>query len=168
MHYVLAKNILSSKNGMNLYRGCLHGCIYCDSRSKCYQMHHDFTDIEVKKNAIQLLEYELKKKIPCMIGTGSMSDPYMNIEKDLQYTKKMLELVYKYGFGVTIITKSDLILRDIDLIEQIHKKTKAVVQITLTTYDEDLCKIIEPNVATTKRRFEVLMDCKKRGIPTVV
>ena len=95
MHFVEAKNIISSKNGVNLYRGCTHGCIYCDSRSACYQMKHQFEDIEVKSNAIELFELELKKKKPCMIGTGSMSDPYIPIEKELLYTRKMLELIEK-------------------------------------------------------------------------
>ena len=168
MHFVEAKTILSKDNGINLYRGCTHGCIYCDSRSNCYQMKHDFEDIEVKSNALALLENELIRKRPCMIGTGSMSDPYMHIEKNLLYTRQMLELIDKYGFGVAIQTKSNLILRDIDLIEKINKKTKAVVQVTLTTYDEDLCKKIEPNVSTTLERVEILKECKKRGIPTIV
>lgn len=168
MHFVEAKTILSKDNGINLYRGCSHGCIYCDSRSNCYQMKHDFEDIEVKSNALTLLENELIRKRPCMIGTGSMSDPYMHIEKNLLYTRQMLELIDKYGFGVAIQTKSNLILRDIDLIEKINKKTKAVVQVTLTTYDEDLCKKIEPNVSTTLERVEILKECKKRGIPTIV
>lgn len=169
MHFVQAKGILSNTNGMNLYRGCLHGCIYCDSRSKCYQINHDFEDIEVKQNAIELLEAKLKsKRLPCMIGTGSMTDPYLPLEASLQYTRKCLELIYEYGFGISVLTKSDLILRDLDLLEKINQKTKAVVNITLTTYDEDLCRIIEPHVCTTKKRVEVLMQCKERGIPTIV
>lgn len=168
MHLVKAKTILSKTNGINIYRGCLHGCIYCDARSKCYQMKHDFEDIEVKENALFLLEEALKKKAPCMIGTGSMSDPYIPLEKKLLYTKRMLELIEKYEFGVAIQTKSDLILRDIDIIDRINQKSKAVVQVTLTTYDEALCKKLEPYVASTNRRVEVLKECKKRGIPTVV
>ena len=115
MHFVDAKGILSAQNGMNLYRGCTHGCIYCDSRSDCYQMNHDFEDIEIKENALELLQEKLDKKAPCMIGTGSMSDPYIPIEKDLKMTRGMLELIDKYGFGVAIQTKSNLIMRDIDL-----------------------------------------------------
>lgn len=103
-----------------------------------------------------------------MVGTGSMCDPYMPLEKSLCYMQKSLELIEKYGFGVTVITKSDLILRDLDTIERINKKTKAVVQITLTTYDDELCKIIEPNVCVTSKRVEVLKECYKRNIPTVV
>lgn len=169
MHYVQAKGILSPRNGMNLYRGCTHGCIYCDSRSLCYQMKHTFEDIEVKENAIALLSHKLqKKRSKCMIGTGAMSDPYMPIEKELQYVRKSLELANKYGFGFTVITKSNLILRDLDLLKKINEKTKCVVQITLTTFDEELCKKIEPNVSTTKERFEVLKILQEAGIPTVV
>jgi DNA repair photolyase len=169
MNFVKAKSILSSSNGMNIYRGCTHGCIYCDSRSSCYHTPVPFENIEVKENALELLEIALKsKRNKCMIGTGSMCDPYMPLEKSLCYMQKSLELIEKYGFGVTLITKSDLILRDLDTIERINKKTKAVVQITLTTYDDELCKIIEPNVCVTSKRVEVLKECYKRNIPTVV
>ena len=169
MHFVDVKGILSAKNGMNLYRGCSHGCIYCDSRSKCYHMEHAFEDIEVKANAIELLEQELKRKRKkCMIGTGSMTDPYIPIEEELGHVRKAMELVEQYGFGFSVITKSNRILRDIDLLKRINDKTKCVVQMTLTTFDEELCKKIEPNVCTTKERFEVLMKLKEAGIPTVV
>ncbi len=169
MHFVKAKGILSSKNGMNLYRGCSHGCIYCDSRSRCYHMEHAFEDIEVKENAINLLEYALKhKRKKCMIGTGSMADPYIPLELEIGNVRKALHLIYKYGFGFTVITKSDRILRDLDLLQKINKKTKCVVQMTLTTLDEDLCKKIEPNVSTTKERFEVLKQLRDAGIPTIV
>lgn len=172
MHFVDAKGILTGKNGlqgMNIYRGCTHGCIYCDSRSKCYQFTHPFEDIEVKQNAPELLEKALKsKRKKCMIGTGAMSDPYMYYEKDLQLTRKCLEIILQYGFGAAIQTKSDLILRDIDLLSEINKSAKCVVQITLTTYDDELCSILEPNVCNTKRRIEVLEMMQERGIPTVV
>ena len=172
MHFVEAKGILHNKggyHGMNIYRGCTHGCIYCDSRSLCYQFTHAFEDIEVKKNAPELLEKALRsKREKCMIGTGSMSDPYMHCEKELRLTRKCLEIIERYGFGVAVQTKSDMILDDIDLLDSINKKAKCVVQITLTTYDDDLCSIIEPNVCNTKRRIEVLEQMQKRGIPTVV
>lgn len=169
MHYVKAKTILSAKNGMNLYRGCLHGCIYCDSRSKCYQMNHDFEDIEVKENCLELLENALKRKRKkCMLGMGSMTDPYIPLEKELLYTRGALSLALKYGFGMTLITKSSLVLRDIDLLKQINEKSKCVVQMTLTTYSDELCKKLEPNVSITKERFDVLMKLKEEGIPTVV
>ena len=151
MHFVKAKGILSAKNGMNLYRGCSHGCIYCDSRSNCYHMEHAFEDIEVKENAIELLKDALtRKRKKCMIGTGSMTDPYIPPEMKLGNVRKALELVYEYGFGFTVITTSNRILRDLDLLQKINEKTKCVVQMTLTTCDEDLCRKIEPNVSTTK------------------
>ena len=172
MHFVEAKGILHNKggyHGMNIYRGCTHGCIYCDSRSTCYQFTHAFEDIEVKKNAPELLERELKsKRSKCMIGTGSMSDPYMHCETELRMTRKCLEIINKYGFGLAIQTKSDRILEDIDLLDEINKKAKCVVEITLTTYDDELCSILEPNVCSTKRRIEVLEEMQKRGIPTIV
>lgn len=169
MHVVEAKGILSAGNGMNTYRGCSHGCIYCDSRSKCYQMNHDFENVEVKGNAKELLEGRLKsKRNKCMIGTGSMSDPYNHYEEKFRITRGCLEVINKYGFGVTLITKSNRILEDIDLLKEINDKTKAVVQITLTTIDDELCKKIEPNVCPTSDRFKVLMKCKELGIPTVV
>ena len=111
MHYVMAKEILSASNGMNLYRGCTHGCIYCDSRSQYYHMDHVFEDIEVKQNALELLENSLKRKRKkCMIGTGAMTNPYIPLEKELQYVRKSLMLVETYGFGFTLITKSDQVL----------------------------------------------------------
>ena len=169
MHFVKAKGILSPKNGMNLYRGCSHGCIYCDSRSKCYNMRHDFEDIEIKENAIELLENALKhKRKKCMIGTGSMTDPYIPLEMELQNVRKALSLIYENGFGFTVITKSNRILRDIDLLQKINEKTKCVVQMTLTTADEALCRKIEPGVSATKERFEVLKKMRDVGIPAVV
>ena len=169
MHYVKAKGILSPNNGMNLYRGCQHGCIYCDSRSRCYRMEHDFEDIEVKENALELLEYALRhKRKRCVIGTGAMTDPYIPLEASLQYTRRALMLIEKYGFGVTLQTKSDRVLRDTDILKRINEKTKAVVQMTLTTADDDLCRLIEPNVSTTSERFEALKTLRDEGIPTVV
>lgn len=168
MHEIQAKSILSAKNGMNLYRGCTHGCIYCDARSTCYQMDHAFEDIAVKANAPKLLEQALRRKRnKCMIGTGAMSDPYLHAERELRLTRRCLELIEEYGFGLAIQTKSDLILRDLDLLKRINQKTKCVVQMTLTTYDESLCRILEPNVCTTKRRAEVLNILRDEGIPTI-
>ena len=169
MHYADYKTILSPQNGMNLYRGCSHGCIYCDTRSKCYQLKNDFEDIEVKRNAVKILETQLKRKRkPCMINTGSMCDPYIHIEDELKITRQCLELIHRYGFGLAILTKSARIMRDIDILKQINEKTKCVVQLTLTTFDEDLCRKLEPNVSTTKERFAVLEAMRDEGIPTVV
>ena len=172
MHFVDAKWILTGSGGhygMNIYRGCTHGCIYCDSRSRCYQFTHPFEDIEVKQNAPNLLEKALKsKRKKCMIGTGAMSDPYMHCEENLRLTRKCLEIILENDFGVAIQTKSDRILRDIDLLSKINRSAKCVVQMTLTTYDDDLCRILEPNVCITKRRIEVLEEMRKNGIPTIV
>jgi len=169
MHFKDAKGILSAHNGMNIYRGCTHGCIYCDSRSRCYQINHDFEDVEVKSNAPELLEVALcKKRSKCMINTGSMCDPYMPLENELRHTRKCLEIIDKHGFGLAILTKSNGILRDLNLLASINTKAKCVVQITLTTHDEDLCKIIEPAVCTTGERFAVLETMRDAGIPTVV
>ena len=172
MHFVDAKGLLTGSGGyygMNIYRGCTHGCIYCDSRSKCYQFTHPFEDIEVKRNAPELLEAALKsKRKKCMIGTGSMSDPYMHCEEELGLMRRCLEIISRYGFGAAIQTKSDRILRDIELLREINEKAKCVVQITLTTYDDELCAKLEPNVCNTKRRIEVLERMRGSGIPTVV
>lgn len=169
MHFVKAKGILSNDNGMNLYRGCTHGCIYCDSRSKCYQMDHAFEDIEVKENALELLEKALlSKKKRCMIGTGAMTDPYIPLEKQLNMTRRALEIIEKHAFGVAIQTKSAGILRDLDLLQRINEKSKVVVQMTLTTQDDGLCRILEPNVSVTSERVSTLKQFRDAGIPTVV
>lgn len=169
MHFVQAKGILSANNGLNLYRGCTHGCIYCDSRSSCYHMAHDFADVEVKENAIELLEQALlRKRRKCMLTTGSMTDPYVPIEEQIGNVHKALLLVYKYGFGITLQTKSSRVLRDIELLQAINEQSKCVVQMTLTTHDEDLCRKLEPNVSGTKERVRTLQLLHAAGIPTVV
>ena len=169
MHFSTAKGILSPSNGMNLCRGCVHGCIYCDSRSRCYDMKHDFEDVEIKINAPALLEDRLRRKRQkCMIGTGAMSDPYIPIPESLEITRACLQIIEKAGFGLAIQTKSNLVLRDLDLLKKINENAKCVVQITLTTYDEKLCRILEPNVCTTKERFEVLKILRDNRIPAVV
>jgi DNA repair photolyase len=169
MHYAEYKTILSPQNGMNLYRGCTHGCIYCDSRSKCYQINHDFEDIEIKANAPQILEAQLKRKrVKGMIATGAMSDPYIHLENELKITRQCIEIIEKYGFGLAILTKSARILRDLDVLTAINEKTRCVVQMTLTTFNENLCKKIEPNVSTTNERYQVLKVMQNAGIPTVV
>ena len=172
MHFVDAKGILTGSGGfkgMNVYRGCSHGCVYCDSRSLCYGFTHPFEDIEVKQNAPELLDKALgSMRKRRMIGTGSMSDPYMHCEEKLGLTRRCLEVILKHGFGAAVQTKSDRILRDIDLLDAINRQAKCVVQMTLTTWDRDLCRILEPNVCDTQRRLEVLMKMRERGIPTVV
>ncbi len=169
MHFKDAKGILSATNGTNFYRGCTHGCIYCDSRSLCYNMQHDFEDVEVKRNAPELLDAALvKKREKCMISTGAMTDPYLHAEEELLITRRCLEVIERHGFGLAIQTKSSRCLRDLDLFKSIHKKAKCVVEMTLTTYDEALCKIVEPHVSSTRERFDTLRTLKENGIPTVV
>ena len=169
MHFKESKGILSPSNGMNLSRGCTHGCIYCDSRSEIYGMDHDFEDVEIKSNAPELLRKKLaSKRNKCMIGTGSMSDPYMPVKESLANTRACLEIIQEYGFGVTVITKSRLILRDLDLLKSINEKSKCIVQMTLTTYDEALCRVLEPRVSTSRERFETLKTLGEHGIETVV
>lgn len=132
-------------------------------------MDHDFEDIEIKRGASELLDDALKRKrSKCMIGTGAMSDPYIALEADLKHTRKCLEVILKHGFGLAIQTKSNLILRDLDLLKAIHRQSKCVVQMTLTTYDDALCKRIEPDVCVTSKRLEVLEIMRENGIPTVV
>jgi DNA repair photolyase len=169
MHLKEVKGILSGTNGMNISRGCIHGCIYCDSRSKIYDMDHDFEDVEIKSNAPLLLEKALRgKRKKCMVGTGAMSDPYIPLPENLENIRRCLQIIEAHGFGLSIQTKSSRILRDMDLLKKIHKKAKCVVAMTLTTYDEALCKIIEPQVSTTKERVETLKEFRKAGIPTLV
>ena len=169
MHDIQAKSILSARNGMNVYRGCTHGCIYCDSRSTCYQMDHAFEDVAVKRNAPELLEDALRRKRHrCTIGTGSMCDPYLPLERETRLTRRCLEIIAKYGCGVSVLTKSDLILRDLDVLKRINETARVVVCTTFTTYDEDLCRILEPNVCTTKKRFEMLRTMRESGISTGV
>lgn len=169
MHEIEAKGILSAQNGMNVYRGCTHGCIYCDSRSTCYQMDHPFEDVAVKANAPALLEDALRRKRRrCMIGTGSMCDPYLPLERETRLTRRCLEVIDRHGFGVSVLTKSDLILRDLDVLKRINETAKAVVCTTFTTFDEELCRLLEPNVCTTKKRFEMLKTMHDAGIHTGV
>lgn len=169
MHFVNVKSILSPKNGMNLYRGCTHGCIYCDSRSIVYNMNHAFDDVEVKKNSLEILKKSLRnKKEKCMIGTGSMTDPYIPLESELKYVRQSLKIINNYGHGFTCITKSDLILRDIDILSKINQDSKAVVQMTLTCTDDDISKLIEPDVINTNKRIKVLEKFQDENIPTVV
>ena len=169
MHQKEVKGILSAQNGMNISRGCTHGCIYCDARSKCYHIEHNFEDVQIKSNAPQLLEDALKRKRKkCVVGTGAMSDPYIPIPENLANIRACLEIINRHNCGLAIQTKSDLILRDMDLLVGINEKAKCIVQTTMTTFDEKLCKIIEPNVCATQRRFEVLKIMRDNGIQTIV
>jgi len=155
------------KYNMNLYRGCQHQCIYCDSRSSCYQIEN-FKDILVKVNAIDLLEDELsRKRVKGTIGTGSMNDPYMPVEEKLNLTGRALEVIARFGFSVHIITKSDLVLRDLDILREINRIYTAV-SFTITTTDEDLAIKLEPGAPAVSKRFDAMRVLSENGILTGV
>lgn len=172
--FIQAKSILSPlKKGsdtyfgirynMNLYRGCQHGCIYCDSRSKCYGID-DFTNIQVKQNSLELLEKELRsKREKGTIGFGSMNDPYMPVEKELMLSRKALEVIVRHKFPVHLITKSNLVCRDIDLLQEISK-TYAAVSVTITTSNDVMSRQIEPGAPLSSQRFETIRSLSQAGI----
>jgi DNA repair photolyase len=152
---------------MNLYRGCQHQCIYCNSRSECYQIEDFNHDVLVKANAVALLRRELAgKRVVGTIGTGSMNDPYMPLEADVRLTRRALEVILESGFPVHAITKSDLVLRDIDLLEEIQRKTYAAVTFTVTTADDQLSRRLEPGAPVSSRRLAALRRLNQRGILT--
>lgn len=174
MKFIKAKSILSKvKYGdmwygilynMNLYKGCSHGCIYCDSRSSCYNIDN-FDMVRGKENALYILEKELcKKKEIGVIGIGAMSDTYNPLEKKYEQTRSALKLISKYGFGVSIDTKSDLILRDIDLLKEINEKNNVIIKFTITTPSDELSRKIEPNVCVSSKRFEAVKKLSDAGI----
>jgi DNA repair photolyase len=152
---------------MNLYRGCQHQCIYCDSRSECYQIEDFNHDVLVKTNAIELLRGELAgKRVIGTIGTGSMNDPYMPLEAELRLTRHALEVIAEFGFPVHVITKSDLVLRDIDLLDAISRKTYAAITFTITTADDSLSRKLEPGAPVSSQRLTALQTLGQRGLLT--
>ncbi len=178
MEYIEAKTILSKTRNpynwfgvdynVNLYRGCNHGCIYCDSRSSCYG-DTNFDKVKVKKDCLEILEKELAKKPDKkIVGTGGMSDPYNPFEKDFKLTKGLLQLAHKFRFGVVITTKSDLVLEDIYELLRISTHSPVVVIFTITCFDDQLCKKIEPNVALTSQRLKAIETLSKFNITTGV
>jgi DNA repair photolyase len=168
MKEIYAKRIVQANNNFNLYKGCSHGCIYCDSRSLCYQIDA-FDEVSFKKDAILLMNEELRhKRQKAILTTGGMSDPYVHLEEDMKLTKQALEVIYTHGFGVALLTKSTMVLRDIELIEKINQKNKAIVQMTLTTLDDQLASLIEPNVSLPTERLLALQSFSNRGITTGV
>lgn len=149
---------------LNLYRGCCHGCIYCDSRSSCYRID-DFDRVRAKKDALQILEKELRSKRSAgVVSMGAMSDTYNPFEKQLRLTHGALALLQRYGFGVSIETKSALITRDADLLADIAKKSDVIAKITITTDDDSLTKKLEPNVSSSAERFDALQVLCGKGI----
>ena len=176
MEFISAKSIISGYRenndwfginyNMNIYKGCSHGCIYCDSRSECYGIE-DFDIVKAKENSLDIIRRELKsKRKKGVVGTGAMSDPYNPFEKKLYLTRNALESIDSNGFGVSIATKSDLITRDIDILKRIKKHSPVLCKITITTADDNLCEIIEPNVVVTSKRFEVIKKLSEEGIYT--
>lgn len=167
---VLQKNKSSEWFGndynMNLYRGCSHGCIYCDSRSDCYHVE-DFDTVAAKENVLHILRDELRRKIRTgIIGTGAMSDPYNPFEKKELLTRHALELISAYDFGVTVITKSALITRDTDVYKEIAERSPVLCKMTVTTADDKLSKILEPNVSASSERFDALARMSDAGLFT--
>ncbi len=151
---------------MNLYRGCCHGCIYCDSRSDCYGIEN-FSAVRAKENALVILRNELRRKVKSgIIGTGAMSDPYNPFEKNEQLTRHATELIDAYNFGFTVITKSPLITRDIDIFQSIKEHSPILLKMTVTTCDDKLSRLVEPRVAVSSERFEALAKMSDAGLFT--
>lgn len=177
MEYIDAKTILTkckstewfgTDYNMNIYRGCCHGCIYCDSRSECYRIDN-FDKIKAKKDVLLMLRDELKRKVRSgVIGTGAMSDPYNPFEKELQLTRHSLELIDAFNFGISIVTKSALITRDTDILQSISEHSPVICKLTITTADDDLCRKIEPNVSLSSERFDAIRTLSSQGIFTGV
>lgn len=174
MRLIPAKNIISRTThpetwfgtvyNMNIYRGCCHGCIYCDSRSDCYKIEN-FDEIVAKENALAIIERELSgKRKKAFIGTGAMSDPYNPQEVEHRLTKGALQLINRYSFGVNIITKSDMVVRDIDLLKKINLHSPVGIGITITIADDDLASRIEPGAPVSSRRFSAIHKLTEQGI----
>jgi DNA repair photolyase len=174
IEYIKAKTIISGheennywfgKNyNMNIYKGCSHGCIYCDSRSECYSIE-DFDRVRAKENSTGIIRGELKsKKKKGIVATGAMSDPYNPYEKTLNLTREALEQINKYNFGIAIATKSPLVTRDIDILKEIQNHSPVIIKITITTFEDDLCKKIESNVSTSSERFQAVKTLRDNGI----
>jgi DNA repair photolyase len=174
MDFIPAKTILSgysSNNSwfganynMNIYKGCSHGCIYCDSRSECYRVD-TFDTVRAKQNALLLIDRELtSKRKTGVVGMGAMSDPYNPQEEGFRFTRGALELLNRHHFGVVIATKSDLIVRDIDILREIASHSPVLVKVTITTADDDLRKKIEPNGASTGDRFTAIKRMSEKGV----
>lgn len=149
---------------MNIYHGCPHGCIYCDSRSDCYGIT-DFDTVRVKENALEIIRNNLRRKVKKgVVGTGAMSDPYNPLEKTQELTRHALELINAFGFGAGLTTKSDLIARDVDILQDIKTHSPVIALFSITTANDDLCKKIEPAVASTSKRFAAMKTLAQKGI----
>ncbi len=176
MDYIPAKNIVIKTNNpgnwfgidynMNIYRGCCHGCIYCDSRSDCYRIDH-FDTVRVKEDALRIIRDDLRRKVKSgVVGTGSMSDPYNPFEKEMELTRHALELIDAFGFGASIATKSALLKRDIDVLLGIREHSPVICKVTVTTTDDGLAKKVEPYVSVPTQRLELIQALSGKGIFT--
>ena len=173
MDYIPAKHILlrskstawfGTDHTVNLYRGCCHGCLYCDSRSDCYR-NPDFDRVTAKSNALRILRDELARKVrPAFIAMGAMSDPYNPFEEELLLTRHALELIDAYDCGVSVDTKSDLIVRDIDLYQSIQAHSPVICKLTVTTVDEDLAAKVEPRAPSPARRLAAIRSLAQAGL----
>lgn len=150
---------------MNLYRGCCHGCVYCDSRSECYRIER-FDEVRAKENALPILRDELRRKTPGIVGTGSMSDPYNPFEESELLSRHAAELIDAFGFGLTVITKSTLITRDIDIFQSIREHSPILLKMTVTTADDTLSRLVEPNAPPSSERFAALARLSGAGLFT--
>ena len=149
---------------MNIYRGCSHGCIYCDSRSLCYQIEN-FDTVRAKQDALRIIRDDLlKKRRRGVVATGSMSDPYNPFEKELKLTRNALELLNAYRFGVAVATKSSLVVRDAAIFKDIQKHSPVIIKITITAGDDELAKKVEPNAPLSGERFAALQALSGQGI----
>lgn len=175
MEKIQAKSIVYRTKGsgwfgadynMNIYKGCCHGCIYCDSRSECYGIGQ-FDSVAVKDNALEIIRNDLRRKVKKgIVATGAMSDPYNPVEKDLKLTRNALELINAFGFGVAIATKSDLVTRDIDVLCDIKENMPVIIKLTITTTDDELADKIEPNVSRPTERLRAMKKLSQNGIFT--
>lgn len=173
MEYVPAKHLLhrsrstewfGTDHTLNIYRGCCHGCLYCDSRSDCYQVEN-FDRVRAKADALRILRDDLARKVrPAFIGMGAMSDPYNPFERELQLTRHALELIDAYDCGVTVATKSDLITRDIDILTSIQSHSPVICKLTVTTADDGLAAKVEPNAPPSSRRLAALKELTGAGV----
>ena len=175
MEYIPAKSIVNRAKdpgwfgaiyNMNIYRGCCHGCIYCDSRSDCYH-NTDFDRVKAKADALRIIRDDLRRRAKRgVVATGAMSDPYNPCEAELLLTRNALTLLEAYRFGTAIATKSDLILRDIDILSSIRQTMPAICKITITTCDDELAARIEPRAPSPTRRLAAVEGLSRAGLFT--
>lgn len=173
MEYIPAKTIVTKTKdsawfgidyNMNIYKGCCHGCIYCDSRSDCYRIDR-FDTVRTKQDALQIIRDDLRRKVKTgVVGTGAMSDPYNPFERELQLTRHALELIDAFGFGAAIATKSTLMTRDIDILESIKEHSPVLCKVTITTAEDELSKKVEPGAPLSSERFAMIEQLSSKGI----